>query len=96
MESISKYKFTKSFCKRLHLERHELVFRSTPIAQVIGKIGQVYGVSMQLNGINGSDSFTGVLPMNDFNKCLVVLSNLYDCRIQRHGNIVILTRKKKV
>lgn len=76
--------------------RHELVFRSMPISQVIEKIGQVYGVSMQLKGINGSDLFTGVLPMNDFNKCLVVLSNLYDCRIQRHGNIVILARKKKI
>ncbi|MBO1363969.1 FecR domain-containing protein [Prevotella sp. A2931] len=72
--------------------RHELVFRSTPLKQVVEKLGTVYGVDIQLRNVNTDDRFTGTLPSSDFNKCLIVMSNLYHCKVSRDDNTVILTK----
>ena len=72
--------------------RHEMVFRSTPLKQVVEKLGAVYGVTIQLRNVNEADRFTGTLPTSDFNKCMVVVSNLYNCKVSRNDHAVILTK----
>lgn len=72
--------------------RHEMVFRSTPLKQVVEKLGAVYGVTIQLRNVNEADRFTGTLPTSDFNKCMVVVSNLYNCKVSRNDHAVILIK----
>uniref|UniRef100_A0AB33JGR4 DUF4974 domain-containing protein n=1 Tax=Prevotella sp. GTC17260 TaxID=3236796 RepID=A0AB33JGR4_9BACT len=72
--------------------RHELVFRSVPLQQVVQKLSAIYGVEIELENVNTSDRFTGTLPSSDFNKCMVVISNLYHCKVSRTDKAVVLTR----
>lgn len=72
--------------------QHELVFRSTPLKQVVEKLGTVYGVKILLRNVNETDRFTGTLPTSDFNKCMIIVSNLYNCKVSRSDHAVILTK----
>ncbi len=73
-------------------QRHELVFHSVPLRQVVQKLSVVYGVEIELKNVNTDDYFTGTLPSSDFGKCMVVISDLYRCKVSRTDKSVILSR----
>ena len=74
-------------------QRHEIVFRSTPLTQVVEEIGRVYGENIRLLNINGADRFTGTLPSSNLNQCLVILSKLYDCKVRRTDRAIVLAKE---
>ena len=74
-------------------QRHEIVFRSTPLTQVVEEIGRVYGENIRLLNINGADRFTGTLPSSNLNQCLVILSKLYDCKVRCTDRAIILAKE---
>lgn len=73
-------------------KRHELVFHSVPLKKVIQELGVVYGVDIQIQNLNVEDCFTGTLPSSNFNKCMVIISDLYHCKVNRMDEAVILTK----
>lgn len=69
---------------------YEVNFHKEKLANVIDEIERQYNVSIELP--KGSyDDFNGPLPMNDLNTALDNIATVYNLKIKREGDKIILT-----
>lgn len=72
--------------------RHgDMIFRNTPLAQVIRMIEDNYNVHIKINSNNYlDDPFTSTLPINNLNEVLEVLEHSYHLKAVINGKEIIL------
>lgn len=72
--------------------RHgDMIFRNTPLAQVIRMIEDNYNVHIKINSNNYlDDPFTSTLPINNLNEVLQVLEHSYHLKAVINGKEIIL------
>ena len=69
-----------------------MVFRNTPLSEVLRTIEENYNVSIEMNSdIRLTDQFTGTVPVGNLNEVLEVLEKSYHFKTEITGKIILLS-----
>lgn len=70
----------------------DMVFRNTPLSEVLRTIEENYDVSIEINSdIRLTDQFTGSVPVGNLNEVLEVLEKSYHFKTEITGKIILLS-----
>lgn len=70
----------------------DMVFRNTPLSEVLRTIEENYNVSIEINSdICLTDQFTGSVPVGNLNEVLEVLEKSYHFKTEITGKIILLS-----
>lgn len=73
----------------------DMVFKNTPLADVLGTIQDNYGIEMRVVCKEvPSDSFTGTIPTSDLNEVLDILEKTYHLKAVVKGKIVYMDKEE--
>ena len=74
--------------------RSDIVFRNTPLSQIIIAIEENYNINVKVNCKNClDDKFTGTLPLNDLNEVLEVIEKSYHLKTEIIDKEILLSNK---
>lgn len=79
-------------CKIGEWREHKLVFRNTPLYQVLREISLNYGMNLKIDGVQRDELFTGTLPDNDIYEDLKTLEIVFSLKTDIIGNDISVQR----
>ena len=72
-------------------KRKEMVFRNTPMSNVIASLEKTYGVDITVSKkVNLKDLFTGIMSSANINEDLEIIEHVYNIKARIDGNKVVI------
>lgn len=71
--------------------RHEAVFVSENIKNVVAELERQFGVTIELAGTVSTKSYNGTIPTKDLNTALDIVMGPYNLNYKKQGNKIILS-----
>ena len=72
-------------------KRKEMVFRNTPMSNVIASLEKTYGVDITVSSkVNLKDLFTGIMSSANINEDLEIIEHVYNIKARIDGNKVVI------